>query len=106
MDPGAVSTGPRCGWAEGSDGVRVLCDPEEWASFDALLRAWVDGTRVVNRPRAVADLIAHPGLLDRLSQDLEWRGCTGVGSTFGPSSVQAVGMDADSLAGRASALQA
>lgn len=86
--------------------MRVHCDPEEWASFDALVRAWVDGTLVVNRPRAVADLIAHPGRLDRLSQDLEWRGCTGVGSTFGPSSVQAVGMGADPLPGRASALQA
>jgi len=76
---------------------------EEQGSFDAYLWAWVEGTPVVNRPGAVANLQARSHLSDRVSKDLKRRGFTFVGSTIVHSFLQAVGVVDDHVVGCPSA---
>jgi DNA-3-methyladenine glycosylase I len=69
----------------------------EFGSFAAYLWNWVDGTRIVNHPRALADLPATTELSDRISKDLRRRAFTFVGSTIVYSLLQAVGIVDDHL---------
>jgi len=71
----------------------------EFGSFATYLWDWVDGTRVVHHPRALADLAATTELSDRISKDLKRRGFTFVGSTIVYSFLQAVGVVDDHLEG-------
>jgi DNA-3-methyladenine glycosylase I len=70
---------------------------KEFGSFDAYLWSWVDGARIVNRPRSLADLPATTELSDRVSKDLKRRGFTFVGSTIIYSLLQSVGIVDDHL---------
>jgi len=69
----------------------------ELGSFSNYLWAWVDGSRIVNHPRAMADLPARTYLSDRISKHLKHRGFTFVGSTIVYSFLQAVGVVDDHL---------
>lgn len=71
----------------------------ESGSFATYLWNWVDGKRIVNRPRTLADLSATTELSDRISKDLKRRGFTFVGSTIFYSLLQAVGVVDDHLIG-------
>lgn len=75
----------------------VLAIDDEHGSFDAYLWHWVDGRRVVNQPRTMADVPARSELSDRLSKDLKRRGLTFIGSTIVYSFLQAVGVIDDHL---------
>ncbi len=66
-------------------------------SFADYLWSWVDGTPIVNQPRALADLAVRTELSDRLGKDLKRRGFTFVGSTIVYSYLQAVGLIDDHL---------
>ncbi len=70
---------------------------QEEGSFDAYLWNWVDGNRVVNRPRKMSDLPARTELSDRMAKDLKRRGFTFVGSTIVYSFLQSVGVVDDHL---------
>src|SRR5487761_947746 len=71
----------------------------ELGSFATYLWKWVDGTRIVNHPRTLADLRPTTDLSDRLSRDLKRRGFTFVGSTIVYSLLEAVGIVDDHLTG-------
>jgi DNA-3-methyladenine glycosylase I len=70
---------------------------DELGSFDSYLWSWVDGTPIVNRPRAMGDVPAATPLSDALSKDLKKRGFTFVGSTIVYAYLQAVGVVDDHL---------
>jgi DNA-3-methyladenine glycosylase I len=72
---------------------------DELGSFDAYLWSWVDGARVVNHPRSLAEVPARTDLSDRLSKDLKKRGFTFVGSTIVYAYLQAVGVVDDHVVG-------
>ena len=74
-----------------------LATADEAGSFASYLWAWVDGTRIVNRPRSMGDLPARTELSDRVSGDLKRRGFTFVGSTIVYSFLQSVGVVDDHL---------
>ena len=69
----------------------------EFESFATYLWDWVDGTRIVNHPRTLADLRPTTELSDRVSRDLKRRGFTFVGSTIVYSLLEAVGLVDDHL---------
>jgi DNA-3-methyladenine glycosylase I len=69
----------------------------ELGSFATYLWKWVDGKRIVNRPRSLADLRPTSDLSDRLSKDLKRRGFTFVGSTIVYALLEAVGVVDDHL---------
>jgi DNA-3-methyladenine glycosylase I len=69
----------------------------ELGSFATYLWNWVDGTRIVNHPRSLADLRPTTPLSDRISKDLKRRGFTFVGSTIVYSLLEAVGVVDDHL---------
>jgi DNA-3-methyladenine glycosylase I len=69
----------------------------EFGSFAAYLWKWVDGARIVNHPRNLADLHATTELSDRVSKDLGRRDFTFVGSTIVYSLLQSVGIVDDHL---------
>jgi DNA-3-methyladenine glycosylase I len=69
----------------------------EFGSFADYLWQWVGGTRIVNHPRALADLPATTELSDRVSKDLGRRDFTFVGSTIVYSLLQSVGIVDDHL---------
>jgi DNA-3-methyladenine glycosylase I len=71
----------------------------EFGSFATYLWGWVDGKRIVHRPRTLADLTPTTELSDRLSKDLKRRGFTFVGSTIIYSLLQSVGVVDDHLVG-------
>ena len=77
----------------------VIRVQDEVGSFDAYLWTWVDGARIVNRPRSLADLPATTQLSDRISRDLKRRGFTFVGSTIVYALLQSIGMVDDHLVG-------
>ncbi len=64
----------------------------EVGSFASYVWNWVDGKRIVNHPRTLADLPATTELSDRISKDLKRRGFTFVGSTIVYSFLQTVGV--------------
>jgi DNA-3-methyladenine glycosylase I len=64
----------------------------ESGSFAAYVWNWVDGKRIINHPRVLADLPATTDLSDRISKDLKRRGFTFVGSTIVYSFLQTVGV--------------
>jgi len=76
-----------------------LAVQEEFASFDAYLWAWVDGTPVVNRRGVTDGPPAHTALSDRLAADLKRRDFTFVGPTIVYAYLQAVGVVDDHVAG-------
>jgi DNA-3-methyladenine glycosylase I len=69
----------------------------EFGSFATYLWNWVDGKRLVNRPRTLSDLDPTTDLSDRISKDLKRRGFTFVGSTIVYSLLEAVGVVDDHL---------
>jgi DNA-3-methyladenine glycosylase I len=71
----------------------------ESGSFAKYLWGWVDGKRIVNHPRTLADLRPTTELSDRMSKDLKRRDFTFVGSTIVYSLLQAVGVVDDHLEG-------
>jgi DNA-3-methyladenine glycosylase I len=71
----------------------------ESGSFAAYVWNWVDGKRIVNHPRVLADLPATTDLSDRISKDLKRRGFTFVGSTIVYSFLQTVGVVDDHVVG-------
>lgn len=71
----------------------------EHRSFDDYLWAWVDGTPLVNGPRAPADVPARTELSDAIAKDLKRRGFTFVGSTIVYAYLQATGVVDDHLRG-------
>lgn len=71
----------------------------EFGSFATYLWNWVDGTRIVNHPRTLADLRPTTELSDRISKDLKRRDFTFVGSTIVYSLIEAVGIVDDHVAG-------
>jgi len=71
----------------------------EFGSFATYLWNWVDGTRIVNHPRLLADLPATTELSDRVSKDLKRRGFTFVGSTIVYSLLQTIGIVDDHVDG-------
>lgn len=77
----------------------VLRLQAEFGSFATFLWNWVDGTRIVNHPRTLADLRPTTELSDRISRDLKRRGFTFVGSTIVYSLLEAVGIVDDHLIG-------
>jgi DNA-3-methyladenine glycosylase I len=72
---------------------------DQCGSFASYVWGWVDGTRIVNRPRSMTDLPARTELSDRLAKDLKRRGFTFVGSTIVYSFLQSVGVVDDHLVG-------
>jgi DNA-3-methyladenine glycosylase I len=70
---------------------------DEFGSFATYLWNWVDGTPIVNRPRALGDLPAKTDLSDRISNDLKRRTFTFVGSTMVYAMLQSVGVVDDHL---------
>lgn len=70
----------------------VLQIQQEFGSFDAYLRRFVEGTPIQNSWQTMAELPARTALSDRLSKDLLARGCKFVGSTICYSFMQAIGM--------------
>ena len=76
-----------------------LAVQEERGSFDSYLWSWVDGSPVVNHPRALGDLPASTDLSDAISKDLKKRGFTFVGSTIVYAYLQAVGVVDDHVVG-------
>jgi DNA-3-methyladenine glycosylase I len=72
---------------------------EEFGSFATYLWNWVEGTRIVNHPRTLADLRPTTELSDRISKDLKRRDFTFVGSTIVYSLLEAVGIVDDHLSG-------
>jgi DNA-3-methyladenine glycosylase I len=77
----------------------VLRLQAEFGSFATYLWNWVDGTRIVNHPRTLADLRPTTELSDRMSRDLKRRGFTFAGSTIVYSLLEAVGIVDDHLSG-------
>jgi DNA-3-methyladenine glycosylase I len=71
----------------------------ESGSFATYLWGWVDGKRIVNHPRTLADLRPTTELSDRISKDLRRRNFTFVGSTIVYSLLEAVGIVDDHLEG-------
>lgn len=71
----------------------------ELGSFSTYLWGWVDGKRIVNHPRTLADLAPKTEMSDRLSKDLKRRGFTFVGSTIVYSFLQTVGVVDDHMVG-------
>jgi DNA-3-methyladenine glycosylase I len=69
----------------------------EFGSFATYLWNWVDGTRIVNHPRTLADLPPTTELSDRISKDLKRRDFTFVGSTIVYALLEAVGVVDDHL---------
>jgi DNA-3-methyladenine glycosylase I len=69
----------------------------ELGSFATYLWNWVDGARIVNHHRTMADLPATTELSDRISKDLKRRRFTFVGSTIVYSLLQSVGVVDDHL---------
>jgi DNA-3-methyladenine glycosylase I len=69
----------------------------EFGSFATYLWNWVEGTRIVNHPRTLADLRPTTELSDRISKDLKRRDFTFVGSTIVYSLLEAVGIVDDHL---------
>jgi DNA-3-methyladenine glycosylase I len=74
-----------------------LATRDAFGSFAAYVWEWVDGTRIVNRPRSMAELPARTDLSDRVAKDLKRRGFTFVGSTIVYSFLQSVGVVDDHL---------
>jgi DNA-3-methyladenine glycosylase I len=74
-----------------------LAVQDELGSFDSYLWSWVDGTPIVNHPRALGEVPARTDLSDALSKDLKKRGFTFVGSTIVYAYLQAVGVVDDHL---------
>ncbi len=74
-----------------------LATREQEGSFADYVWGWVDGVRVVNRPRHLSDLPARTELSDRVAKDLKRRGFTFVGSTIVYSFLQSVGVIDDHL---------
>ncbi|GAA1094662.1 DNA-3-methyladenine glycosylase I [Nocardiopsis metallicus] len=72
---------------------------EEFASFDAYLWGWVEGTPIVNHWTAQEEVPVTTDLSDRLSKDLKKRGFNFVGSTIVYSYLQATGVVDDHLTG-------
>ena len=70
----------------------VLRLQSEFGSFATYLWDWVDGKRIVNHPRTLADLHPTTELSDRMSKDLKRRDFTFVGSTIVYSLLQSVGI--------------
>jgi DNA-3-methyladenine glycosylase I len=75
----------------------VLRVQAELGSFSTYLWNWVDGSRIINHPRTLADLRPTTELSDRISKDLKRRGFTFVGSTIVYSLLEAVGIVDDHL---------
>jgi DNA-3-methyladenine glycosylase I len=75
----------------------VLRLQAEFGSFSTFLWNWVDGTRIINHPRTLADLRPTTELSDRISRDLKRRDFTFVGSTIVYSLLQTVGIVDDHL---------
>lgn len=71
----------------------------EFGSFATYLWKWVDGKRIVHRPRSLSDLPATTELSDRVSKDLKRRNFTFVGSTIVYSLLQAAGIVDDHIVG-------
>jgi len=71
----------------------------EYFSFADYLWGWVDGRRIVNRPRTSAQVPARTDLSDRIAKDLKRRGFTFVGTTIVYAYLQAVGVVDDHLVG-------
>jgi DNA-3-methyladenine glycosylase I len=69
----------------------------EFGSFANYLWNWVDGKRIVNHPRTLADLRPTTALSDRISKDLKRRGFTFVGPTIVYALLEAVGVVDDHL---------
>ncbi len=65
---------------------------KESGSFAAYVWNWVDGKRIVNRPKTLADLPATTDLSDRISKDLKRRGFT-----FGRPSASSTTMSSAAL---------
>ncbi len=72
---------------------------KESGSFAAYVWNCVDGKRIVNHPKTLADLPATTEVSDRISKDLKRRGFTFVGPTIVYSFLQAVGVVDDHFVG-------
>lgn len=70
---------------------------EEFGSFDKYSWQFVDGKRIVNKRRSLADIPATSKESDAFSKDLKQRGFKFVGSTIIYAHMQAVGMVNDHL---------
>ena len=75
-----------------ANAARVLDVQHEVGSFDAYLWAFVDGTPIVGRWRALSELPAETELSRALSRDLKNRGFRFVGPTVCYAFIQAVGL--------------
>ena len=75
-----------------ANAARVLEVWDEVGSFDAYLWAFVDGTPIVGRWRALSELPAETELSRALSRDLKNRGFRFVGPTVCYAFMQAVGL--------------
>ena len=70
----------------------VLGIIEECGTLDSFLWRYVDGTRLQNAWKSMAELPAKTKLSDAMSKDLKQRGFNFVGSTICYAFMQAVGM--------------
>ena len=82
-----------------ANAARVLDVQHEVGSFDAYLWAFVDGTPIVGRWRALSELPAETEESQALSKDLKRRGFRFVGPTVCYAFMQAVGMVNDHTVG-------
>jgi DNA-3-methyladenine glycosylase I len=90
-DPGIVRNRLKVG-STVKNARAFLATREEFGSFDAYLWQWVDGTPIVNHPRASDPPVASTELSDRISKDLKRRGFSFVGTTIIYAYLQAVGV--------------
>lgn len=77
---------------------RVFLDiQKEFGSFNAYVWRFVNGERIVNRPRDLKEMHTSTPESDKLSKDLKKRGMSFVGSTIIYAYMQAIGMVDDHM---------
>lgn len=97
-DPGIIRNRLKVGSAI-NNARAFLAVQSEFGSFSDYIWAFVDGTPVQNRWRALGEIPARSDLSDRISKDLKKRGFSFVGSTIVYAHMQATGMVNDHLVG-------
>ncbi len=96
QDPGIIRNRLKI-YSTRTNAQAVMRVQAEFGSFATYIWNWVGGTRIVHRPRTLADLPATTELSDRVSKDLKRREFTFVGSTIVYSLLQSVGVIDDHL---------
>jgi DNA-3-methyladenine glycosylase I len=91
LDPGIIRNRAKVAAAV-SNARLFLKVQEEFASFDAYIWRFVDGSPKINEPRSLADYPVTSPEAERLSRDLRLRGFRFVGPTICYAHMQATGL--------------